>query len=261
MMRPYLSASSIQTFLNCPRLFAFVYEEEAQPAHISSSLLLGSSIHVAASKLYEAIRDKKRIRKAEVAAVFCDSLTALRDNNPPILFNKGETFASLMVQGLALIDCLVEKTPRDEKILEVDWEINVPLKNSAGKDLGIPLKCILDKLVRFEDGKDCAVDLKTSSRKYTAERTENDLQACAYCYALAASNGGGPQRFQWQVLLKTAKPSMVFYETTVGPREFDRLWATAENVVRGMQAGSYAPIMSWRCKTCPFAEPCKSWGS
>lgn len=259
-MRPYLSASSIQTFLNCPRLFAFVYEEEAQPAHISSSLLLGSAIHMAASKIYSAIRLRKRIKKAEVAAVFCDSLTALKENNPPILFNKGETLASLTVQGLGLIDCLVEKTPRDEEILEVDFEINVPLRNSAGKDLGIPLKCILDKLVRI-DGKDCAVDLKTSSRKYTPERIENDIQAHAYCLALASRNGGGPQRFQWQVLLKTAKPSMVTYETTVGPREFDRLWSTAENVVRGMQAGSYAPIQSWRCKTCPYAEPCKSWGS
>lgn len=259
-MRPYLSASSMNAFLNCPRYFAFVYEEEAQPAHVSSSLLLGSAVHLAASKLYTAIRGKQRIKKREVAAVFCDSLTALKDSNPPILFNKGETFASVMVQGLALVDCLVDKTPRDEEILEVDYEINVPLRNSAGRELGLPLKCILDKLVRI-DGKDCAVDLKTSSRKYTSERTETDLQACAYCMALAARNGGGPQRFQWQVLLKTAKPTMVTYETTVGPHGFDRLYATAENMLRGIQAGSFAPLQSWRCKSCPFSEQCKSWGS
>ncbi len=259
-MRPYLSASSINAFLNCPRYFAFVYEEEAEPAHVSSNLLLGSAVHLAAAKLYQAIRGKQKIKRREVAAVFCDSLLALKESNPPILFNKDETFGSLLVQGVGLIDCLVENTPRDEEILEVDFEINVPMKNSEGKDLGIGLKCILDKLCRAE-GKEIAVDLKTSARKYTSDKTENDIQACAYTYALAARNGGGPQRFQWQVLLKTPTPSMVTYETTLGPRDFDRLWATAENMLRGVQAGAYAPVQSWRCKTCPFSEPCRSWGS
>ncbi len=257
-MRPYLSASSINAFLNCPRYFAYVYEEEATPAHVSSSLILGSAVHVAGSRLYRAIQENQKVKKKELEEVFCESLLALRESNPPILYKKGETFSSMMVQGIRLVDCLFDQTPRDEKILEVDFEINVPLRNSEGKDLGVPLKCILDKMVQV-DGKEWAVDLKTSARKYTADRIEGDVQSCAYCYALATRNGGGPQVFQWQVLIKAASPRMEMYMTTLGPPEFDRLWATAENTIRGIEAGSFVPVQSWRCKSCPYGDLCRNW--
>ncbi len=258
-MRPYLSASSINAFLNCPRYFAYVYEEEAEPSHVSSSLVLGSAVHIAGSQLYRGIRENQKVKKKELEEVFCESLLTLRDNNPPILFNKGETFSSMMVQGIGLVDCLFDQTPRDEKILEVDFEINVPLRNSEGKELEVPLKCILDKMVEV-DGKEWAVDLKTSARKYPAEKIESgDTQSCAYCYALATRNGGGPQVFQWQVIIKAATPRMEMYVTTLGAKDFDRLYATAENAVRGIEAGSFVPVQSWRCKSCPYGELCKTW--
>ena len=259
-MKPHISVSQINTFLNCPRAYSYSYEEEdIEPAHVSSPLILGQAVHMAAARLYIGIQKKERVKAREVAEAFCDYLLALRKHRQyPIRYNKGENFNSMLVMGMGLVACLFRETPRDKKIIEVDYEINVPLRNSQGQDLDIPLKGFLDKIVE-EEGNPVVTDLKTSKIKYSAERISTDLQSCAYTYALATMNGGGPVKFVWEILLKNVAPKMQVCEVVRDTPDFDRFWAIAKNTITAIRAGAYYPVTSWRCKSCPYSYACGEW--
>ena len=261
-MRPdYISVSQINTYLACPRQYAYTYLEDAEPSKVSSSLVLGSSVHASGSVLYRSMMEGTSVTEKELGEHFSDTLAALRDNNPPILFNDGENFDSLRKQGLGLVACLHRETPRDEVVTAVDLELLVPLRNSRGEELSLPLKAILDRVVR-NNGTVMGSDLKTASAKYTPERIAHDHQATAYCWALYESGEAGEtQDFRWEVLIKRKKKQeLVMYRSQRGRDHYDRFFAIADNVLKQINAGNgFNPVASWRCKGCPFGDLCKDW--
>ena len=263
-MRPdYISVSQINTYLACPRQYAYTYLEDAEPSRISSSLVLGSAVHASGSILYRSMMEGKSVAEGELKEHFADTLSALRDSNPcPIQFNDGEDFDALREQGLGLVSTLHRETPRDEVVTAVDLELLVPLRNSTGtEELPLPLKAILDRVVR-DNGSVMASDLKTSSHKYTDEQIAHDHQATAYCWSLYESGmAGETQDFRWEVLMKRKKKQeLVMYRSRRGPDHYDRFFAIAANVVSQINAGNgFNPVAGWRCKGCPFGEACKTW--
>ncbi len=261
-MRPtYISVSQINTYLACPRQYAYTYLEDAEPSKVSSSLVLGSSVHASGSVLYRSMMEGKAVSEKELGEHFSDTLSALRDNNLPILFNDGENFESLRAQGLALVSTLHRETPRDEVVTAVDLELLVPIRNSKGEELPLPLKAILDRVVK-NNGSVMASDLKTSSHKYTEEQIAHDHQATAYCWALYESGQAGEtQTFRWEVLIKRKRSqTLTIYRSTRGRDHYDRFWAIADNVIQQINAGNgFNPVAGWRCKGCPFGELCKDW--
>ena len=257
----YISVSQINTFLGCPRQYAYNYLEDAEPTKVSSSLVLGSSVHASGSVLYRSMMEGKSVTEKELGEHFSDTLAALRDNNPPIQFNDGEDFDSLREQGLGLVSTLHRETPRDEVVTAVDLELLVPLRNSQGETLALPLKAILDRVVR-NNGTVMASDLKTASHKYTEEQIAHDHQATAYCWALYESGmAGETQDFRWEVLVKRKKKQeLVMYRSRRGQDHYDRFFAIAANVLAQINAGTgFNPVASWRCKGCAFGELCKGW--
>ncbi len=261
-MRPdYISVSQINTYLACPRQYAYAYLEDAEPSKVSSSLVLGSSVHASGSVLYRSMMDGRPITEKELGEHFSDTLAALRDNNPTIQFNDGENFDSLRIQGLALVATLYRETPRDEVVTAVDLDLLVPLRNSDGQELSIPLRAILDRVVK-NNGSVMASDLKTAARKYPPEQIAHDHQATAYCWALFESGQAGEtQVFRWEVLIKgKKKQELVMYRSERGRDHYDRFFAIADNVLKQIQAGNgFNPVASWRCKGCPFGDQCKDW--
>lgn len=259
----YISVSQINTFLGCPRQWAFSRLENAEPTKVASSLVLGSAVHASGSVLYRSMMDGKSVTEKELGEHFSDTLAALRDNNPPILFNDGEDFDSLRAQGLGLVATLHRETPRDEVVTAVDLELLVPLRNSKGEELPLRLKAILDRVVKNNGtGTVMASDLKTSSHKYTDEQIAHDHQATAYCWALYESGmAGETQDFRWEVLIKRKKKQELFmYRSSRGRDHYDRFFAIAANVVNQIQASNgFNPVASWKCKSCPFGDACKDW--
>lgn len=260
-MMDYISVSRINAFLGCPRQYSYSYLEDAEPTKVASSLVLGTSVHASGSVLYRSMMEGKTVTEKELGEHFSDTLAALRDNNPPIQFNDGEDIDSLRALGLGLVSCLFRETPRDEVVTAVDLELLVPLRNSEGEELDLPLKAILDRVVRV-NGSVMASDLKTAAKKYPPEQIAHDHQATAYCWALyETGQAGETQDFRWEVLIKgKKKQSMITYRSQRGRDHYDRFWAIADNVLKQINAGNgFNPVASWRCKSCPFGEACKDW--
>lgn len=261
-MRPdYISVSQINTYLACPRQYSYSYLEDAEPTKTSSSLVLGSAVHASGSVLYRSMMDGKTVTEKELGEHFSETLSALRDNNPPIQFNEGEDFDTMRAQGVGLVSCLFRETPRDEVVTAVDLELLVPLRNSKDEELALPLKAILDRVVRV-NGSVMASDLKTAAKKYPPEQIAHDHQATAYCWALyETGQAGETQTFRWEVLLKgRKKQSMITYRSQRGRDHYNRFFAIAENVLKQINAGNgFNPVAGWRCKSCPHGEACKNW--
>jgi CRISPR/Cas system-associated exonuclease Cas4 (RecB family) len=242
--------------------YRFQRIDRLEPEFTSQNLVYGSAIHAAASWLWRLRKEGVRVLTGEIRDVFSGTLEKLVGEAGRVLFEDGESLDSLEIEGQTLVDVLIAGQRDDETILEVDLDFSVPLVNSHGESLEKVLVGELDLLVaRGTENRLTIVDLKTSGKKYGADKVANDLQPSAYAYALTQLYPGEQVGdFEFAVILKTRKPELVPYPTTRTQEDFDRLFMLAKTADRLIEAGAFLPNKgSFFCKSCAFQGPCSRW--
>jgi len=106
------------------------------------------------------------------------------------------------------------------------------------------------------------VDLKTAARKYTELQVETSLQLTVYSYAVEMAGLADREevRLRFDVLTKTKQPEFHRYPTSRDRRANVRLFRLASEVLRGVDAGVFHPVVGWQCKECQFRGRCWAWG-
>ena len=174
---PHWSFSSLNGFINiCSLQWAFRYFYKLEAEKISTNLVFGSAFHRAAS--WVAIMRMKDIYPEfnEVQDIFSEFWNLeCRCSNKLNLTSEEQNL--LNSKGRQMINCLNSNWIEDN-ILAIGKAFSVLLPGTA-----IPLIGEIDIIIKNNDERKILIDWKTSSRKWSADKADKDLQATCFMYA------------------------------------------------------------------------------
>ena len=252
----HLSASSLGTFLRCPRQFRLKYIDRIQPSFRASALAFGTAWHVAVGEhlLTSTITEPRPVD--ELHDLFVLALDEQLDGDgPPVLFDDAEDRDVLVSLGRRMLATFIERVPMPEEVRAVEVPFSIDLIDPETGEVLPPLVGSVDALV-VKNGELTVWELKSGKRKWPADQLAYDLQPTAYRVGMRVH---GIEDVELELLVTTkAKVPDVQLERLVRGRQDERdLIATAASVVRAVEAGVDHPVRGWMCKGCPYAGACR----
>lgn len=263
----HLSYSSISTWQMCGASWKFRYIEKPPQVLTSTNLVFGSAFHGAIETFLvdREIEEKPRSllecwnqswqKESTTLDPETDERKPRQDvewglDTPETLCNEGMRILSHpdIQQGILNIKPLIgeDKYPTIEKKIE----LRVP-------GVPVPIVGYIDVIAE-----DCVPgDFKTSSKSWSADKAEDEIQTLFY---LAALNQAGFEvrdwRFRHYVFVKTKTPQFQMLEHTHNPAQLMWLFKMVQNVWKGIEAGVYPENPgSWKCspKWCEYWALCR----
>jgi putative RecB family exonuclease len=153
-MIDHLSASQIQSYLDCSLKYKFSYIDKLPKPFRASALVLGSAFHAAVEWLHKKWSIGKEVSLESVWNIFEADWYA--QSFEPILFKNGETENEILNLGRNLVSVYFNNAPRN-KVVHTELPFQLPVTNiETGEVLDITLKGIIDKI----EAGDIVVDLK-----------------------------------------------------------------------------------------------------
>jgi putative RecB family exonuclease len=255
--RPHWSYSAISQYLSCPLRYFFQRIQRLPQMSVSSSLVLGSSVHAALAEYHRTVQQDEPTDTAKLHQIITDTWTR-REKEARISYRDGETQADLLAQGVSLVELYLREPPPDH-IIGIEQEIVAPLHNSRGEYLETPLLAIADLVT--EGNEELTVqEFKTSGRAYSEMEAETSLQPTCYVNAVQETYGH-PATVEYTVLVKTKTPKIQRLKAVRHEDDLARLGDIVENIERAIDAKVFYPVESpLNCSTCPFRQPCRDWG-
>lgn len=267
----HLSYSSISTWQMCGASWKFRYIEKPPQVLTSTNLVFGSAFHGAIETfLVDRVTEEKPRsllmcwnQSWEKESTTLDPETEERKlrqdvdwglDTPETLCNEGVRILSHpdVQQGILSIAPLA--IWKAEKQIEVFIEQKVELKVP-----GVPIPIVGYIDIITADG--VPGDFKTSSKSWSADKAEDEIQTLFY---LAALNQAGFEvkdwRFRHYVFVKTKTPQFQMLEHTHNPAQLMWLFKMIQNVWKGIDAGVFPESPgSWKCnpKYCEYWALCR----
>jgi len=252
-MVDYLSYSSVSTYLLCPKSWQFRYiDKVAVPT--SPNLIFGSAVHAAIEQYVVAnIAGNVGESAAEIFAADWPE----RIGREQVAWGT-EDAASLAATGTALlnapevvatIDSLVPLLWHDRLAIEEKVTLRVP-------GLPIPVIGYIDLIA--QDGVPC--DLKTASRKWSADKAREETQPLFYIAALNQAGLPVNWKFRHYVFVKGSKPTVQVFETTRNAAETFQLFQQILDVYQAIKAQAFpCNTSTWKCspKYCEYWPLCR----
>lgn len=258
--RAIISFSQLDQYIRCPLKYRFLYVDRVDPEWIPAALIFGRGIDNAASHYFRGAAEGTPPSLAEVQGVFAsywDLETSLRT----VKIWKSSK-AELLDLGTRMLAVFHAGQDPATEIVGVQQRFTVPLVDQqTGEVLERELVVVMDLLERDREGHLVVVDLKTAARKYTELQVETSLQLTVYSYAaeMAGLADREDVRLRFDVLTKTKQPELHRYPTSRDRQANVRLFRLASEVLRGVDAGVFHPIVGWQCKECQFRDRCWAW--
>lgn len=237
-MIDHLSFSSISRYLKCGKQWKFRYLDKLQEEG-SEALAFGTAWH---KMIRHALTDKKPIEDC--------FLTAIEES--PISeesFQLGQKMLTSekitkTIQGLSI----------QPETLELQTELHIP-------GVQVPIVGFIDMI--GNDG--VPIDIKTSSKKWSQERADNDLQATFYLAALEQLQMVQlPAKFRYMVFTKTKHPDVQIIETERTHKDVFTLYGLVNEVWQAICREVFPPTDpgNWWCshKYCGFWDVCEYGG-
>lgn len=262
----HLSYSSISAYLSCPALWKFRYIDKL-PVPVSPNLFFGSVWHntieeyisVSASGK-DALLDMyntwwKRQMDSEGHNIVNESeIDAAYDQG--YLWIYGPVEAGEHTDMASFLDTIKPKQRKNagenEKPLYVEEKItlNVP---------GVPVPIIGYIDVITQD--DIPTDFKTSSKAWTNQKAEDEMQPLFYLAALSQAGIRVPGRkFRHIVFTKTKTPKVQIIETSHNMAKLLWLYRVIEGVWDAIDKGAF-PVnpTGWQCspRWCDYYSSCR----
>jgi hypothetical protein len=258
--KPHWSHSALNAILNvCSLQWAFRSLWRVPPAFTPATLLFGSVFHSACSFAFRARLAGGPLPLVPTLDLFGDLLSQeCRLCDVPVRFRDGESLDAMILQGRTMLKALLmDPLSSEGRVLSVGEVFCVPLPGDGSTE---PKPLIGEYDLVLEDAEGTIlVDWKTAARRWPEGKADLDLQPTCYLYA-QARNDPVPARFRFDVVTKTATPTVVHLETARDEDRFRRLEALVEVVERLVQAECFLPSeQSFACSDCPYGEACAAW--
>ena len=169
----YLSASSLNCLLTCPRQYEFKYVQRI-PVAPTASMLTGTALHKALEQFYRGViaNPDNRLTPAQMAelatATLGDVLTSEEHYPKPEEVEE----AGVTVRDLA--------SAYTEHVAPTIVPLAVEEEHVFVAKCGVPILSYIDLRRRCPDGCEVICDYKVTSRKWTLDKLENSLQMHLY---------------------------------------------------------------------------------
>ncbi len=254
---PHLSASSINSYLECGLQYKFSRIDKIKPAFTADALVYGSTIH----KAIEFVQTNRLFgdpTSVEEAREFFEKhWRKAAEGKDYIQYRKGASFTSLLNQGKKLMDVYVSNFPDngyDVLALEEPFQLKLD-----GVD--IPIIGVMDMVEQDDSGTIIITDHKTAARAFSSDEVDKNFQLTVY--HMAALNNGYAGRdivMKFDCLIKTKVPRFEQVYTVRSEEAEQRAVKKIKSVWDGICKGVFIPNdNSWRCSTCSFKDHCEKW--
>ena len=254
-MRPeYLSASRITQYLMCPMKYKLQYEDKAEWDFTPSNLVLGSAVHKAIERFYQAwANDHVRMPVDEVVQLFSDCWTAGAEGKT---FEAGCDPTEVLNIGKSLVEVFAREVNPTE-VVGIEQRFRIPLVDPDTGEYIIDLVGIFDLIEKDPDGTVVVVDHKTAAKRFSDADLEGNLQLSAYGLAsrqIFDIEGTVLLRIDAMVKNKTPVFDQKFtLRTVASDRKFVKL---ATDILHAMEVDAFPPNPGWVCNGCNVKSSC-----
>ena len=251
-MIDHLSASQIQTYMDCSLKYKFSKIDQLPKPFKSAGLALGSAVHSAVEWLHQGWKAGEEVSLELVLDIFEADLYA--QSMDEIRYNNGDTFADTVELGKNLLSTYYQHAPRDG-IRHAELPFNVPLTDlETGETLDISLEGRFDRI----EERDVVADLKTWSRTLSQDDLASNLQLTAYSYAYRMLFKTNPT-LRFDVLLKTKTPQFKQFFSLRTNADHQSFFHLCKEVYNGIRKEVFFPNPSWKCRDCEYRQVCWFW--
>lgn len=250
---PVLSASRLQSFLDCPRRFALRYLLQ-YPIEPHPSTVVGTAVHRTLERRWkEWLRDQRDVESIE--QVYAEEVARALQQREDTLQTQASLYGSDMVivrSCVSVTDTMYEEGLRmclnydlsahtPPRFIEYEFLEPYPDKNNPL----CYLKGVFDYV--YDDG---VVDLKTTRKVPSEEELSGNIQLIVYAWAFEKIFGHSPSYVRWYHLRTGRYISYRSGQESIMSHAIDRLVSFLKDVeARGLQALSvYTQPCTW-CAT------------
>ncbi|MBF0472539.1 MAG: PD-(D/E)XK nuclease family protein [Nitrospirae bacterium] len=254
--KPHLSVSAINDYIDCGFLYKFGRIDNLKPDFEADSLIFGKTIHRVLAYFYQ----EKRAGCIPDLDVLTDVFNqewdyAVRDNN--IKYKKGHDVNTLLNQGIDLLTAYYNDIPDNNfKVLAIEEAFSFNIDG-----LSIPIIGVIDLVEEDEAGTIIITDFKTSSKAYSIDDVDNNLQLTVYNMA-ARANGYAEREIllRFDVMIKTKQVKFEQYYTSRAIDDEKKVIRKVQQVWEGINKGIFIPNdTSWKCNGCSYKSHCEKW--
>ena len=177
----YLSASSLNCLLTCPRQYEFRYIERV-PVAPTASMLTGTALHRSLETYYRGViaNPANRLTPAQMADLAEATLHEMLTSEEHYLTGAEQEEASVTVRDLA--SAYAEHVAPEIVPLAVEQEF-VWLSRC-----GVPILSYIDLRHKLPNGSESIADYKVTSKRWTIDKLVNSLQFNLYSMVTGIGN-------------------------------------------------------------------------
>ncbi len=254
---PHLSASGINSYVECGLQYKFSRIDGLAPEFRPDAMELGSCIHRALADFNQERMMGVIPPLKELQACFERHWKKAAENNPFIQYKTGSDYKSHLRQGKSLLKAYHENLPAGSfNILAIEEPFRF-----MPKGMDIPVIGVMDLVEEDESGTIIIADYKTAARAYSVDDVDKNFQLNIYHMA-AKANGFGHREIllRFDCLIKTRSPRFEQYYTTRSSSDEQRATRKIKAVWNAIQQGIFIPNdTSWKCRTCTYKTHCDAW--
>jgi putative RecB family exonuclease len=253
----HLSASSIGTYIDCSLQYYFSRVKRLPMEFVSDALSFGTVIHLVLAEFYRSKMTGDRMSLKDIHESYRQHWKQEAEDRTDIQYADGKDFKTYLAEGVNLLSAWFNKLPDDNfEVIGVEeaFAFEVP-------GLPVPIIGAMDLVEQDDAGTVIITDFKTSSRAYSADEIDQNMQMTLY--QLAARTNGFADReilLKLDCLIKTKTAKCESYWTTRSEIEEKRLIRKIQRVWQGISKGVFIPNdTSWKSKGCAFKKACNEW--
>jgi putative RecB family exonuclease len=256
----HISYTQLSTYLKCPQKYEFQYVKGLPWEFIPEYFPFGRAIHEAAKLFYRTLKETgQRMPLADLTQHFKHIWDRETQGNN-IRYKENQSRDTTREKGIQLVKVFYERVaPRRIIGVEVPFSVDLVLEET-GEVLPCKLTGIFDLIEADEEDTLVIVELKTSSKRFTDDQIDLDLQGTLYSYALKQigfRTNGDETLVRYDQLLKLKNPDLETHYAVKGSVDYTWAYHLVRKVLRAIDHEVYHPIPGWQCKDCPYGKTCQ----
>lgn len=258
--RPYISYSEVRTFQSCPLKWQFQYVDKAKPEQLPAAMLLGSAVHAAVERHFEAMLAAMSPPTVEQLMESFFRCWKKEAEDVPVQYSKGQDADTMAATGRRMLERFV-----DSPLARPDGEI-IGIEESFRVRLGEHLPDLagrVDMITYHPEQRELVItDFKTArsiwSQDHAEEQAEQLILYAQGCEPIARDLNA-TIKLRYIVVTKTKQPRVDALTVPFDANRTNRTKSIIHQVFRAMQTGITYPVPSpMNCTGCGYRERCNA---
>ncbi len=253
---PHLSASSIESYIECSLSYRFSRIDNLKPEFLSDNMEFGKCIHQALADFHQERMIGTILTRDQLQERFVYYWTVRASENEEIRYRSENSFESFLEQGKSLLETYHDSFSDNTTVLAIEEPFSFTIEN-----LPVPIVGIMDLVEEDEQENIVITDFKSAAKSYTDNDVNKNSQLTLYQIA-CRSNGYHDRNIilKLDCLIKTKTPQFKRYYTARNRMDEIKAEKKIIQVWKGITKGVFIPNdTSWKCDSCFFKTACNDW--